>query len=389
MKDRTKGLLVMLSGVLVISPDAVLTRFLGEGGADPWTIIFWKMLFALPLSTGFAIFYAGGVSKLKESVVEARYYYPIIVPLQACVDMCFTLAFVYTSAANALLLINLNPLWCAIAGRLLLGDILPTRTYIALFLSLCCILIIFVPEVVERAKSGPEAETMEAEAEESMALGQAAPLGNIIAFFTGLGLAAYITIVRHGGVRERPVNLIGSTAFAVALALIVSLAVRKGDVLPESYWTGAPWQFWLASIGQGISLGSIFIAITIAPSLITGAEVGLCVLLEAILGPLFVYFAYGDIPSVWTIIGGSLLLTVLAVHESLPLFQKAKRSISRLTRKMSSRTTSRLVAELDDERDNNKANNDDKAKNGNRDESDLDLEEEPSTKVDESKNGPQ
>lgn len=373
MNDRTKGLLVMLSGVLIISPDAVMTRFLGEAGVDPWTIIFWKMLFALPVSTGFAIYYAGGPAKLKESVLEARYYYPIIVPLQACVDMCFTLSFVYTSAANALLLINLNPLWCAIAGRLILGDILPARTYIALFLSLCCILIIFVPEVVERTRSSSDSvpESEATEAEESMAqLGQAAPLGNIIAFFTGLGLAAYITIVRHGGLRERPVNLIGSTAFAVALALIVSLAVRKGDVLPDSYWTRPHWQFWLVSIGQGIALGSIFIAITIAPRLITGAEVGLCVLLEAVLGPLFVYFAYGDIPSVWTIIGGSLLLAVLAVHESLPLFQKAKRSISRLSRKLSnSQTTGRLVvAEGDD------------------DESNRDSEEEP--KVNESKNEP-
>merc|ERR1711865_500362 len=61
-------------------------------------------------------------------------------------------------------------------------------------------------------------------------------------------------------------------------------------------------------------------------------EVGLCVLLEAVLGPFFVYLAYGDVPSTYTLIGGGLLLTVLAVHESRPLFEKAntvRRSISR------------------------------------------------------------
>ena len=59
---------------------------------------------------------------------------------------------------------------------------------------------------------------------------------------------------------------------------------------------------------------------------------GLCVLLEAVLGPFFVYLAYGDVPSTYTLIGGGLLLTVLAVHESRPLFEKAntvRRSISR------------------------------------------------------------
>ena len=55
MNDRTKGLLIILTGVLIISPDAVLVRFLSEGGAEPWTIIFWKMLISIPISASFAV----------------------------------------------------------------------------------------------------------------------------------------------------------------------------------------------------------------------------------------------------------------------------------------------------------------------------------------------
>ena len=77
MKDRAKGLLIILSGVLIISPDAVLVRFLSEGGADPWTIIFWKMLFAIPVSASFALYEARDISPLWKSIVEGRVYYAV------------------------------------------------------------------------------------------------------------------------------------------------------------------------------------------------------------------------------------------------------------------------------------------------------------------------
>ena len=78
-------------------------------------------------------------------------------------------------------------------------------------------------------------------------------------------------------------------------------------------------------------------AIALAPRFITGAEVGLCILLEAVLGPLFVFLAYRDVPSKWTLIGGSLLLVVLALHESRPLFEKAKEVHRSISMRMSSR----------------------------------------------------
>ena len=129
MNDRTKGLLIILAGVVAVSPDAVLVRFLSEGGTPPWTIIFWKMVMGFPLTTAYAIYEAGGVRPLYHNIVLGKYYYAAAVPVQSAVNICFSLAFTFTNAAQALLLINLNPLWCAVIGRLFLGDMLPRRTY--------------------------------------------------------------------------------------------------------------------------------------------------------------------------------------------------------------------------------------------------------------------
>ena len=45
-------------------------------------------------------------------------------------------------------------------------------------------------------------------------------------------------------------------------------------------------------------------------------------------------------PSKWTLIGGSLLLCVLAVHESRPLFEKSQELYRSLSKRLSS--TSRI-----------------------------------------------
>ena len=114
-------------------------------------------------------------------------------------NYCFTLAFAYTSAAQALLLVNLNPLWCAVIGRLLLGDHLPIRTIVALGGSLICMLIIFVPEIVGHGN--------EDDGEDSSSVG-----GNLIALLAGILLAANISIMRKGS--QVDINLIGSTPMA-------------------------------------------------------------------------------------------------------------------------------------------------------------------------------
>jgi len=353
MNDRTKGLLIILAGVLCVSPDAVLVRFLSEGGADPWTIIFWKLLLSIPVSASYAIYEAGGLKSLWKSVIVGRWYYAAAIPIQATVDICFTLSFVYTSAANALLLINLNPLWCAVVGRFCLGDALPRRTYIALVLALLCMIIIFVPEVVERKRNDDgddsntngEEDAVDGSGQSSANTGEdTTTRGNIIALVCGFLLAAYITIVRKGGKSSKNINMIGAAALGALLSSVISLIVRRGDVLPASFWDDAMWKYWLAAAGQGFGIGAVFVAISIAPRLISGAEVGLCVLLEVVLGPLFVFLAYRDVPSKWTLIGGSLLLTVLAVHESRPLFDKAKDMHRSLSRQLSRRMGSTVVA---------------------------------------------
>ena len=48
---------------------------------------------------------------------------------------------------------------------------------------------------------------------------------------------------------------------------------------------------------------------------LVGVPVRLREVLEDVLGPLWVFLGFGEVPSLWTFIGGALLLATLAVHE--------------------------------------------------------------------------
>jgi drug/metabolite transporter (DMT)-like permease len=59
--------------------------------------------------------------------------------------------------------------------------------------------------------------------------------------------------------------------------------------------------------------------IALGPRLIPPPEVGLLILLESILGPLWVWLVIGEVPALQTFFGGVLILGTLVVHTAYTL----------------------------------------------------------------------
>jgi hypothetical protein len=87
MKDRQKGILIVLFGMLCITPDAVLVRFLSEDEkTDPWVITFWKLVFSIPITAVYALYENhGSLPAMWRAAVEGKWYYMVSVPLQAVI----------------------------------------------------------------------------------------------------------------------------------------------------------------------------------------------------------------------------------------------------------------------------------------------------------------
>ena len=147
----------MLFGVLAITPDSLLVRLMQlDGGStvdQNLQSIFWKYALTVPLISGFSIWQTGGLRHVRAMCRRSyRGHGPRHIVAgalcQVCVSISLNLAFVTTRAARALLFFGLNPLWSAFIGRLVLGQALPTRTLVTLFLVTCAICVVFLPEIV-------------------------------------------------------------------------------------------------------------------------------------------------------------------------------------------------------------------------------------------------
>ncbi|KAJ1449327.1 hypothetical protein M885DRAFT_99460 [Pelagophyceae sp. CCMP2097] len=213
------------------------------------------------------------------------------------------MALVHTSAAHTILLVDLNPLWAALLGYFFLGEIVVFRTKMAMAFSLLAIFIIFVPSMSPDVEDGGESVTA---------------FGDLIAAATGAALAVYLTIVRLAARDVPKADMTAASALGGYFAAFVALCVSRGQVLPSiaGYDQDKPtWQFFAVVFADGLCVGGIFVCLSIAPRLCSAPEVGLVLLLESVLGPLWVFVGYGDVPNAYTLAGGGLLLAVLAAHE--------------------------------------------------------------------------
>ena len=314
LSDRARGVSIAAAGVLCVTPDAVLLRWAQTQGANTASILFWKFFFVFWFTCAW-VFYVEKKSAPPEGVVKSLYeriktgpkHFWAAVGLQISLDVLFSLAFLIIAAARVMIWYSLNVLWSAILGCALLGDVLPRRTIVTCIFALGCIAMVFGPELA--TKKGREGS----------------PWGDLAAIYVGVAVAVYLIIVRHAA-RERPRVPItfATTVGALAAFVLVSLSTLvTGDcIVPK---VSSPGLFYLCMALDGFAIAGIFVAFSIAPRYITGAEVSLCSLLETVLGPLWVFLIYNEKPGPFTLAGGLLLIGALFVHELLAAREAVQR----------------------------------------------------------------
>ena len=364
--DRSYGVAIALAGVCAVSPDAMLLRWMRSLGASSPDVAVAKYIgiigFMLVLSI---IRGVGG------SFASPRHFLASAV-CQLLYQLSFTFCLLLTDAATALLLISLAPLWAALLGVLFLQEPLPRRSIVALSLSVASVALVFVPRVAGVEAGAPDA------VEVTLAVlppnEQYSCAGALLALFTGFAQGASLTVNRHAAIHEPQAQLMLATAVSSLAATVVVRATsppahhpqsttqpqpaphrptgahdlpptqppahpirpptrptphRRGQALylpcydsddPHDFWACTPpvWRtggFFALALCDALSVASFYTAMLVAPRYITGGEVALIMLLEDVLGPLWVFARFGEVPSPWVLAGGALLLGTLAWHE--------------------------------------------------------------------------
>jgi drug/metabolite transporter (DMT)-like permease len=126
---HAKGLLITACGVLVISPDGLLTRLIAT---DHWTMIFWRALF---LSFGmWLVINFVYPNRAWQQYKTIRGPGLLMVGAYSLGTISFIFAITHTSVANTLIILSTTPLFAAIIGRLLLHEKIQPRTMVAILL---------------------------------------------------------------------------------------------------------------------------------------------------------------------------------------------------------------------------------------------------------------
>ena len=271
-----KGLLITACGVLVISPDGLLTRLIV---ADHWTMIFWRALF-LSFGMWLVISFAYP-NRVWQQYKTVRGPGLLMVTAYSLGTISFIFAITHTSVANTLIILSTTPLFAAIIGRLLLHEKIQPRTIIA---------IVLVATGIAIMASGSVNQ-------------QDGLLGDLAAILGSFFLACGFSFVR----RFPQVSAFSAISCSGLLTALV--------ILPFA----APFSVSQADMGYLMVMGLYMLPIGTAlmflgPRYIPAPEVGLLLLLESILGPVWVWLALGEEPGASTLLGGAVVISTLAVN---------------------------------------------------------------------------
>jgi drug/metabolite transporter (DMT)-like permease len=186
----------------------------------------------------------------------------------------------FTSVANTVVIISSAPLFAALFTRLFRVEIIPWRTWMAIILALCGVILVFAGS-----------------------LGQGALLGDFIALLTACNAGGNLTLLRRSPDLNR-----------------MALVSVGGIVMAVCVWPWAePFQisghsfFYLAVMGL-VQMPLALYLIAQSTRYLPSPEVSLFIIVETILSPIWVWFVLGEVPPFMTFIGGSLIVLTLVLH---------------------------------------------------------------------------
>ncbi len=284
MNDHLKGLLITTLGVLFVVPDALFIRLIDAG---PIVIAFWRgVIVAFLLAVGILV--RQGTAPFAAVMGTGRYGIIYVITLGVS-GYLFTLAVSLTSVANVVFIIASMPVFAAIYSRIFLSEPISRR----MVLTMCGVA---VGLAVIAYGSGEN---------ENAWWG-----GDLLALGVSASFAAGLTAAR----RVKTVSMVPAVSIAYFGAGIVVLPF----IDPFSI---APEQVWMVAL-HGCVIVVSAACLALGPRYVTSAEVALLILLESVFAPLLVWAVIGENPGGWALIGGGVVVGVLAFSNTIVLLRR-------------------------------------------------------------------
>ena len=267
---RRRGVLLVLIATVLWSLAGLFARLLTH--LDVWTVMGWRALL------GAASIATVGLIEWRSGRLDNPLGFGALSPIVALLAMiaisAYTASVMTTTIADVMVIYATLPFVAAALGFLVNGERVSTRTLIASGLALVGVIVI--------TASG---------------LGSGRLLGQALSMLMTLAFAGMIVLQRRQpGASVIVVNClgaIGSGIFGLANSPLQPISLEDFAVL---------FAFGLTTIGLA------FVLFMEGAKFIPSAEAGLISLLDVVLGPLWVFIAFGENPGLATLIGGAIVL---------------------------------------------------------------------------------
>ena len=283
------GPLVIFLGALSLSTGGLIVK--SFEGATLWQILFWRSLFFSLTVLAFLIlsyrkktlkaFYESGIPGI---------FGGIILSFGFC---GYVFAMYNTTVANTNFIISLQILFLAIFGYFFLKEKISALTLFSIVLALSGVLLMVGNSLTPGELSG-----------------------NLAAFTMPITFAVLIMIVR----KFPTVDMVPAQFIAGLSSCLIGFLLSSKILI-------SPHDIFLGFLAGFFQVGFGFIFITIGARTTPSAMVGIIMLSESVLGPIWAFLFVSERPSIYGLIGGAIILSAVLL-QFYSLLNKGKKSIS-------------------------------------------------------------
>jgi drug/metabolite transporter (DMT)-like permease len=286
---KLPGPLLVFLGALSLSFGGLIVK--SFEGATLWQILFWRSLFfSLTILAFLIISYKKKTFKSFYDSGLLGFFGGIILSFGFC---GYVFAMYNTTVANTNFIISLQILFLAVFGYFFLKEKISAATLASIILAITGVLVMVGNSLTPGELSG-----------------------NLAAFTMPITFAILIMIVR----KYPTVDMVPAQFVAGVCSCIIGfLLSTKLMISPNDIFLG-----FLAGFFQ---VGFGFIFITIGARTTPSAMVGIIMLFESVLGPVWAFLFVSERPSIFGLVGGAIILFAVLL-QFYSLLMKNKKTIS-------------------------------------------------------------
>ena len=279
-REYARGVVLVLTAGILWSIAGLVVRLMD--GASEWQILFYRSVFLiLALTTYIAVRNKGRVGAAFRAAGPNAVYAGLFLGSGFA---CWIFAMTHTTIANALFILASSPLMAAWVAKLMLGEAIRRITLICMIVSVLGIALMVGEGVV---------------------IGTLA--GNLMALGASFAFALFTVTLRKGKAVDMTPAVCWAGIWGAILAAVMLIVTRHG-------FTVSVHDLLLCGLLGFVQVGLGLILFIIGSRHIPAGELTLLSMTEVVLGPVWVWIGVGEVPTLFTVIGGLIVLGAISAQ---------------------------------------------------------------------------